>query len=47
MAWNKMEPTEKPPEETPAAEPPIVHEITEEEWIAASQACCGVDHSEE
>ena len=37
------EPTDepKPAEPKPAPEPPPPLDITDEEWIAASQACCG------
>jgi hypothetical protein len=36
---NEPEPIAEPP-------PPPVPEITLEEWIAATQACCGVDHDD-
>ncbi len=36
------------PEEKPAAEePPPPREITLEEWIEATQSCCGLDHDED
>ena len=38
------EPT--PPVPPPPPEPPPEPEITLEEWIAATQSCCGVDHDD-
>ena len=36
------------PEEPPAAEePPPPREITLEEWIEATQSCCGIDPDED
>ena len=29
------------------AEPEPVREITLDEWIAASQSCCGIDHDDD
>ena len=39
------EPT--PPVPPPPPEPPPEPEITLDEWIAATQSCCGVDHDDD
>lgn len=39
--------TDPEPKEPPPPPPPPANEITLEEWIAAGQACCGVDHDDE
>ncbi len=39
------DPDEKPGDK-PAPEPPP-REITLEEWIEATQSCCGMDHDDE
>ena len=36
-----------PPAAQPPPEPPPEPEITLDEWIAATQSCCGVDHDDE
>ena len=35
-----------PESPTPDLEPPA-DQFTLEEWVAATQACCGVDHTDE
>ncbi len=39
------DPTPAPP--PPLPEPPPEPEITLEEWIAATQSCCGVEHDDD
>jgi hypothetical protein len=36
----------EPTEETEGKQQEAAEEITEEEWIAAGQACCGIDPEE-